>query len=47
MQHPEAVAALEQAGLEAYYHPPDVSLQQAEREYAVVLAASKRLPPTQ
>ena len=47
MQHPEAVAALEQAGLEAYYHPPDVSLQQAEREYELVLAASKRLPPTQ
>ena len=47
MQHPEAVAALEQAGLEAYYHPPDVSLQQVEREYELVLAASKRLPPTQ
>jgi tripartite-type tricarboxylate transporter receptor subunit TctC len=47
MQQPEAVAALEQAGLEAYYHPPDVSLQQAEREYELVLAASKRLPPPQ
>lgn len=46
MKNPEAVAALETAGLEAYYHPPDVSLQQAEREYEVVLAASKRLPPT-
>ncbi len=46
MKNPETVAALEKAGLEVYYNPPDVSREQAEREYEIVLAASKRLSPT-
>lgn len=43
MKSPETLAALEKAGLEPYYNPPDVSRQQVERETEVVLAAAKKL----
>jgi tripartite-type tricarboxylate transporter receptor subunit TctC len=43
MKNPETVTALDKAGLEAYYFPPDASRQQAEREYDAVLAAAKKL----
>jgi tripartite-type tricarboxylate transporter receptor subunit TctC len=43
MKNPEAIAAFEKAGLEVHHHAPDVSRQQAEREYEVVLAAAKKL----
>ncbi|MGH7387955.1 MAG: Bug family tripartite tricarboxylate transporter substrate binding protein [Candidatus Rokuibacteriota bacterium] len=43
MKNPDAIAAFEKAGLEVFYNPPDVSRQQAEREYEVVLAAAKKL----
>jgi tripartite-type tricarboxylate transporter receptor subunit TctC len=43
MKNPETIAALEKAGLEPYYHTPDVSRGQAEREAEMVLAAAKKL----
>jgi tripartite-type tricarboxylate transporter receptor subunit TctC len=43
MTNPETVAALDKAGLEVYYHPPEVSRREAEREYEAVLAAAKKL----
>jgi tripartite-type tricarboxylate transporter receptor subunit TctC len=43
MKNPETLAALEKAGLEPYYHSPEVSRQQVERETEVVLAAAKKL----
>jgi len=43
MKNPEAIAALDKAGLEPYYNPPDISRQQVERETEVVLAAAKKL----
>jgi tripartite-type tricarboxylate transporter receptor subunit TctC len=43
MRNPETLAALDKAGLEAYHHPPDVSRQQAEREFDLVLDAAKKL----
>ena len=45
MKNPEMVAALDKAGLEPYYNSPDISRQQAEQEYEVVLAATKKLGP--
>lgn len=45
MKSPEMVAALDKAGLESYYNSPEVSRQQAEQEYEVVLAATKKLGP--
>lgn len=45
MKNPEMVAALDKAGLESYYNSPEVSRQQAEQEYEVVLAATKKLGP--
>jgi hypothetical protein len=45
MKNPEMVAALDKAGLEPYYNSPDISRQQAEQEYEVVLAAAKKLGP--
>ena len=43
MKNPEAIAALDKAGLEPYYNPPDISRHQVERETEVVLAAAKKL----
>jgi len=43
MKNPDAIAAFEKAGLEVFHTSPDVSRQQAEREYEVVLAAAKKL----
>lgn len=42
-KNPEAIAALEKAGLEPYYNPPAVSLQQVEKETEIVLAAARKL----
>ena len=43
LKNPEAIAALDKAGLEPYYKAPDVSRQEAEREAEVVRAAARKL----
>jgi tripartite-type tricarboxylate transporter receptor subunit TctC len=43
LKNPEAIAALDKAGLEPYYKAPDVSRREAEREAEVVRAAARKL----